>query len=152
MSPMLLAEIAQASADVAATPARLGKIARLAECLGHPRPQEGAVAVAYLSGELPRGTIGVGWAALRALPPPAPPPPTLELLEVDAAVSRVAAISGPGSQAARREELSCLFGRAPEPEQRFLHGLLFGEVRQGGLEGVMVAPVAKGAAVPAAGG
>ena len=147
---MLLDEIAKTSADVAATPARLAKIARLAECLGHARPEEVAVAVAYLSGELPQGTIGVGWAALRDLPPPALPPPTLELLEVDAAVSRVAEIAGPGSQAARREELSGLFARATEPEQLFLTGLLLGELRQGALEGVMVDAVAKAAGVPAA--
>ena len=150
MSPMLLAEVAQASAEVAATPARLAKIARLAESLGPARPEEVGVAVAYLSGELPQGTIGAGWAALRDLPPPAPPPPTLELLDVDAAVARVAAIAGPGSQAARREELSGLFARATEPEQRFLTGLLLGELRQGALEGVMVDAVAKAAAVPAA--
>ena len=130
---MLLDEIAKTSADVAATPARLAKIARLAECLGHARPEEVGVAVAYLSGELPQGPIGVGWAALRDLPQPAPPLPALELLEVDAAVSRVAAIAGPGSQAARREELSGLFARATEPEQRFLNGLLLGELRQGAL-------------------
>src|SRR3970282_298228 len=138
---MLLNEIAKTSADVAATPARLAKIARLAECLGHARPEEVAVAFAYISGELPQGTIGVGWAALRDLPPPALPPPTLELLEVDAAVSRVAEIAGPGSQAARREELSGLFARATEPEQRFLTGLLLGELRQGGLGGAVGAAV-----------
>ena len=33
------------------------------------------VAVVYLSGYLPQGTIGVGWAALRELPPPATPSP-----------------------------------------------------------------------------
>ncbi len=147
---MLLDEIASTSADVAGTPARLAKIARLAECLEHTRPEEVGIAVAYLSGELPQGTIGVGWAALRELPPPAQPPPTLELLEVDAAVSRVAAIAGPGSQAARRRELLGLFARATEPEQRFLTGLLLGELRQGALEGVMVDAVARAAGVPTA--
>ena len=147
---MLLDEIARASADVAATSSRLAKVTRLAECLRHASPDEVPVAVAYLSGVLPQGTIGVGWAALRELPDAAPPPPTLQLLEVDAAVSRIAGISGAGSQAARREELAALFGRATEPEQRFLSGLLLGELRQGALEGVMVEAVAKAAAIPAA--
>ncbi|MBA2296195.1 MAG: ATP-dependent DNA ligase, partial [Actinobacteria bacterium] len=115
MSLMLLDWVAQASNDVAATRSRLTKIARLAECLGQASPDEVAVAVAYLSGFLPQGTIGVGWAALRELPPPASSP-TLELLEVHEAVSRIAAISGAGSQAARREALSDLFGRATELE------------------------------------
>ena len=146
---MLFDEIARTSTDVAATSSRLAKVARLADCLGHASPDEVAVSVAYLSGYLPQGTIGVGWAALRELPPPATPPPDLELLEVHEAVSGIAAISGPGSQAARRDALADLFGRATEGEQRFLRGLLLGELRQGALEGVMVEAVAKAADVPA---
>jgi DNA ligase-1 len=147
---MLLAEIARASDDVAAISARLAKVARLAECLARAHVGEVAIAVAYLSGELPQGTIGVGWAALRELPPPAEPPPTLELLEVDAALSCLQAIAGPGSQAMRREELSRLFGSATESEQRLLSSLLAGELRQGALEGVMVDAVAKAAGAPPA--
>jgi DNA ligase-1 len=147
---VLLDEIARTSADVAATSSRLAKVTRLAECLSHASPDEVPVAVAYLSGVLPQGTIGVGWAALRQLPDAAAAPPTLQLLEVDAAASRIAGISGPGSQAARRDELAALFGRATELEQRFLIGLLLGELRQGALAGVMVEAVAKAAALPAA--
>ena len=147
---MLLDEIARTSVDVAATSSRLAKVARLADCLSHAEPDEVTVAVAYLSGFLPQGTIGVGWAALRELPAPAPPPPGLELLEVDEVVSRIAAIAGKGSQGARRDALADLFGRATEAEQRFLRGLLLGELRQGALEGVMVEAVAKAAEVPAA--
>jgi len=148
MSPMLLDEIAQASIDVASTRSRLAKVARLADCLGHASSDEVAVAVAYLSGFLPQGTIGVGWAALRELPPAAASP-ALELLEVHEAVSRIAGSSGPGSQAARREALADLFGRATEVEQKFLTGLFLGELRQGALEGVMVEAVSKASAVPA---
>src|SRR5262249_3802235 len=107
------------------------------------------IAVAYLSGELPQGTVGVGWAALRDLPAPAQPPPTLHLLEADAVVTRIQAISGKGSQAARREELGALFECATEPEQRLLVGLFLGELRQGALEGVMSDAVAQAAGVPA---
>src|SRR5262245_54953046 len=109
MNGMLLSRIAETSADVAATPSRLAKIAVLAACLSDATPDEIAVAVGYLSGELPQGTVGVGWAALRERPAPAEPPPTLELLEVDEIVTRLRAISGKGSQAVRREELSALF-------------------------------------------
>ena len=72
------------------------------------------------------------------------------MLEVDATVSRVQAILRAGSQAARRDELAALFGRATEPEQRLLVGLFLGELRQGALEGVMADAVAKAADVPAA--
>ncbi|MGH3135071.1 MAG: ATP-dependent DNA ligase [Gaiellaceae bacterium] len=147
---MLLYEIAQTSHDVAATSARRAKVVRLADCLAQAGAAEVSIAVAYLSGELPQGTIGVGWASLRELPPSAEPPAMLELLEVDAAMSRLQAISGRGSQAARREELAHLFGSSTEVEQRFLSSLLAGELRPGALEGVMVDAVAKAAGLPAA--
>jgi len=147
---MLLAEIAQASADVAATSSRLGKVARLAECLGEARSDEVGVAVSYLSGALPQGTIGVGWAALRELPEPSSRPPELELLEVDAALTAIAEIAGSGSQGRRRALLDGVFARATEDEQRFLRSLLLGELRQGALEGVMADAVAKSAGVPSA--
>ena len=146
---MLLHEIARTSAAVAETPARLAKIERLAVCLRGLRPEEIPVAVAHLSGVLRQGAIGVGWASLRDLPPPAAGPPTLELLEVDAALERIGTSAGPGSQAIRRRALVELFGRATEPERRFLIGLLQGELRQGALEGVMVEAVARAARVPA---
>jgi DNA ligase-1 len=147
---MLLAEIAQASVDVAAASSRLAKTKRLAECLADASPEEIGIAVAYLSGELPQGTVGVGWAALRDHPSPAEPPPTLELLEVDEAITQLRSISGPGSQAARREAISALFARATEAEQRLLTGLFLGELRQGALEGVTADAVAQAAGVPGA--
>jgi DNA ligase 1 len=146
---MLLHDIALTSRDVAATSSRLAKVARLTECLRDAAPDEVRVAVAYLSGELPQGTVGVGWAALRDPSAPAHEP-TLHVLDVDAAVSRLQAIGGPGSQAARREELAALFAQATEPEQRLLTGLFLGELRQGALEGVMTEAVAKAAGVPVA--
>ena len=144
---MLLEEIARTSADVTATRARLAKVERLAACVGRLGAEEVAVAVAYLSGVLPHGTIGVGWASLRDLPPPAASA-DLELLEVHAALQRIGASSGKGSQATRRRELTGLFARATDLERRFLVGLLMGELRQGALEGVMVDAVARAAGVP----
>jgi ATP-dependent DNA ligase I len=149
MTGMLLAQIAATSAEVASTSSRLAKVARLTESLNAAAPEEVAVAVAYLSGELPQGTVGVGWAALKDRPEPATEA-TLEVLEVDAAVSRLQRISGRGSQAARKEELAALLSRATEPEQRLLVGLFLGELRQGALEGVMTDAVAKAADVPLA--
>jgi len=145
---MRLEEIARTSTQVAETPARLAKIELLARILRSLRPEEVPVAVAYLSGELPQGSIGVGWASVRN-PPPTAESPTLELLGVDAALARLLAATGPGSQANRRRELTDLYARAAASEQRFLTALLTGELRQGALEGVMVEAVAKAASVPA---
>jgi DNA ligase-1 len=146
---MLLADLVQASVDVAATSSRLAKTGRLAECLAHASSHEVAIAVSYLCGELPQGAVGVGWASLRDLPLPASEA-TLGLLDVDRAVDRLQAISGKGSQAARREELAALLGRGTEAEQGFLAGLFLGELRQGALEGVMADAVAKATGIPAA--
>jgi ATP-dependent DNA ligase I len=145
---MLLGEVAAASADVAATSSRLEKVARLSSVLGALEPAEVPIAVAYLSGVLPQGSIGVGWASLKDLPSPAPAPATLALLDVDAAFARIGALAGAGSQAARRTALHDLFARATDDEQDFLRGLLMGEIRQGALEGVMVEAVARSANVP----
>ena len=145
----LLDEVAAASDDVAATSSRLKKIDRLASLLVQLDPGEVPIAVAYLSGVLPRGSIGVGWASLRRVPAASSGPATLDLRGVDASLDLIGALAGPGSQAARRDQLEALFARATEREQRFLRGLLMGEVRQGALEGVMVDAVARAAGVPA---
>ena len=131
---MLLSEVAATSTDVAATSSRLKKVDRLSTLLGQLEPDEVPIAVAYLSGFLPQGSIGVGWASLKKLPSPAAKP-SLELAEVDATLRRIGGLAGAGSQAARRTELHDLFGRATEPERDFLRGLLMGEIRQGALEG-----------------
>ena len=144
---VLLRDLADTSAAVAGTSARLGKVGLLADVLGRADPDEAAAAVAFLSGELRQRQIGVGWATLREAPPPADSP-TLRVGEVDATFEEVGRQSGAGSQAARRALLADLFGRATAPEQRFLRQLLIGELRQGALEGVMVDAVARAAGVP----
>ena len=145
---MLLAALAEASVDVAALSGRLAKIERLVACLRAASPDEAALAVSYLAGELPQGSIGIGWAALRALPPPAATP-SLEILEVDRLVTDLAAVAGKGSRAKRSELVDALFARTTAAERALLLGLLGGELRQGALEGVMIEVIAKTAAVPA---
>jgi DNA ligase 1 len=147
---VLLEEIARTSAAVAEVSGRRLKIERLAATLRRLRPNEIAVAVAYLSGELPHAPIRVGWASLRDLPAATAVEPTLELLEVDAALRRVGESVGSGSQGRRRRELESLFALATETERSFLLGLLSGGLRQGALEGIMVEAVAEAVTVPAA--
>jgi ATP-dependent DNA ligase I len=144
---MLLAELTATSEAVRATAARTEKIERLAQTLRRMGPDEAAIGVAYLSGELRQRQIGVGYRSLRDLPAPAMQA-TLELIAVDAACEAIGAMAGPGSQTARREALAALFARATEPEQRFLVALLTGELRQGAQEGVVVEAVARAAGVP----
>ena len=149
---MQLIDVAETSAEVGATSARLAKIALIAGLLrragAEDDPKLVAVAVSWLSGELPQRQIGVGWAALRSLPPPAAEP-SLTVLQVDAAFSEIGQVAGKGSQARRADLVNGLFAAATEPEQMFLRRLLGGELRQGALLGVMADAVAKAADVAA---
>jgi DNA ligase 1 len=61
---MLLAEVVEVSRRVAATAARSGKIAALAELLRRLEPDEVEPAVGFLVGEPRQGRIGVGWATI----------------------------------------------------------------------------------------
>jgi DNA ligase-1 len=144
-----LEDLARASEDIGATRARLAKIDRLAGLLRAASPEEVPVAVAFLSGELRQGSIGVGWASLRELPPPAEAA-SVDLLEVDRTLAEVGTTTGAGSQLRRKALLHSVFGRLTERERAFLTGLLLGELRQGALEGIMAEAVAKAAGVPAA--
>ncbi|OSC39217.1 ATP-dependent DNA ligase [Mycobacterium decipiens] len=148
---MLLLEVATTSVDVAATSSRLAKVARIADLLRRAAPDTRLVAiiVSWLSGELPQRHIGVGWAALRSLPPPAPHP-ALTVAGVDATFSQIGAASGKGSQARRATLVAELFSAATEAEQTFLLRLLGGELRQGALGGIMADAVAQAAGLPAA--
>jgi DNA ligase-1 len=148
---VLLIDVATTSVDVGGSASRLAKIARIAELLGRAKsdPTLVAIVVAWLSGELPQRQIGVGWAALRSVPPAAVQP-SLTVSGVDAAFSAIGAVSGKGSQARRAELVAGLFGSATEIEQTFLRRLLTGELRQGALAGVMADAVAAAAQIPAA--
>jgi DNA ligase-1 len=146
---VLLAEVAAASADVGTTSSRLAKIARLAEALKSAGPDDVAIVVSWLSGELPQRQIGVGWASLRSLPPPAQTP-SLTVAGVHATFTEIGLAAGAGSQARRTALLRELFEAATEGEQTFLRRLLGGELRQGALIGVMADAVARAADVPAA--
>jgi ATP-dependent DNA ligase I len=146
---VLLGRVAEVSREVGATSARLTKVDLLAGALREAGPLEVPIAVAYLSGELPQRQIGVGWAALRD-GFPAASVSTLSLSDVDAGFSAIGAVAGKGAAAARKALVGELFGRATADEQRFLFGLLSGELRQGALEGVMTDAVARAAAVPVA--
>ncbi|MFF5103623.1 ATP-dependent DNA ligase [Streptomyces sp. NPDC000134] len=146
---MLLARLAQVSREVAAASARSRKTALLAELFREAEAADVPIVIPYLAGRLPQGRIGVGWKVLgRPVAPAAAP--TLTVCEVDARLTRLAAVSGAGSQAERTRLVGELMGAATEDEQRFLLGLLTGEVRQGALDAVAVEGLARATGAPAA--
>ncbi len=138
---MLFADLVAASEAVRSTASRRAKSAALAAALRALGPDEVAAAVAYLSGEARQRPLGVGWAALRVMPPPAGEP-ELTIRAVDSALEEIAVTAGAGSQARRKALLADLAGRATADEQRFLRGLLTGELRQGALESIVADSVA----------
>jgi DNA ligase-1 len=144
-----LEQVAITSGAVSATQSRLEKTALVSRCLGQLSASEVQVGVAWLSGELRQGRIGLGHALLAgvsALPAAAS---TLTLLEVDQAFERLAQTKGSGSAAQRERELGSLLSRATAVEQDFLQRLLLGELRQGALEGVMIEAIARAYGVAA---
>ncbi|MEV6960661.1 ATP-dependent DNA ligase [Streptomyces sp. NPDC051207] len=146
---MLLTRLADVSREVAATSARSRKIALLAELFREAEPDDVPIVIPYLAGRLPQGRLGVGWKALgRAVEPAAEP--SLTVREVDARLTGLGAVSGTGSQAERARLVGELMGAATEDEQRFLRGLLTGEVRQGALDAVAVEGLAQATGAPAA--
>ncbi|MFE6709504.1 ATP-dependent DNA ligase [Streptomyces sp. NPDC057695] len=150
---MLLARVADVSRQVAAESARSRKIRLLAELFVEAEPEESPLVIAYLSGRLPQGRIGVGWSVLKEVAPPAVPPadePGLTLERVDRTMGDLAAVSGAGSRAARTRLVHALFAAATEGEQELLLRLLTGEVRQGALDAVALEGVAQAAGVASA--
>ncbi|MER6478583.1 DNA ligase-1 [Streptomyces filamentosus] len=145
---MRLADIARASLDIGAASARTEKIALLAGLLRATEPADAPVVISYLAGRLPQRRIGVGWNTLKEPRPPADAP-RLGVREVDALLTRIAAVSGKGAQGERKRLLDELMGAATAEEQLFLFRLISGELRQGALDAMAVEGLAaaSGAAV-----
>src|SRR5512134_3561048 len=107
---MRFEELVDASRAVAEASARLRKIEHLATLLKRLPADEIEIAVAFLSGSLRQGRIGVGWSLVGTLrETPAADVATLDLVDVDEAFARAAAATGAGSTAARAEILRDLF-------------------------------------------
>ncbi|MHB9863307.1 ATP-dependent DNA ligase [Streptomyces sp. YIM S03343] len=146
---MLLARLARVSQEVAATSARSRKTALLAELFRDAEPDDVPIVIPYLAGRLPQGRLGIGWKVLARRVAPAADA-TLTVRETDARLTALGKVSGPGSQAERARLVGELMGAATEGEQRFLFGLITGEVRQGALDAVAVEGLAEATGAPSA--
>jgi DNA ligase-1 len=148
---MNLDALAAVSDEIAATRSRTRKVELLADCLRALEPNERETGVAWLSGVLPSGRLGLGPATVHALQ--GIPPAATSTLTIGAArerLERVKSFTGKGATRGRQAVLAELFGAATGREQSFLARLLVGELRQGALEGVMADAIAAAAALPAA--
>jgi DNA ligase 1 len=146
---MQLEDVVLTSKRVGEERGRLAKIRLLSECLGRMEPDDVRIGVAYLSGELPQGRIGVGWASVKeVMTGSAAEAASLTLSDADTTFTQVAGESGAGSAGRRMAALHALFQKATEAERHFLSRLLIGELRQGAEQGVMAEAIAKAASVP----
>jgi len=135
---------------LAATTKRLEKRRLLVEFLRTLRPDEVSPAVLILTGKIfpdadPK-LLNVGWATLRkalggtrqATLVGSP----LTILDVTSAFDRIAAATGPDSMRVKRRILESLLGQATREEQDVLLKSIFGEMRMGANEGVMLEAIA----------
>ncbi len=151
------ASLAHLARSLEATPRRLEKRALLSEFLRSLRPDEVAAAVHLIVGrifaESDERALNVGWATMRkALEGKrqttlvAEP---LSILEVSRAFAAIAAAHGADSVRERRRLLESLLGRANAGDRDILLRIVFGEMRIGVNEGVMLEGIADAAGVEA---
>ena len=153
----LFAALARLARHLEATPKRLEKRGLLAEFLRSLQREEIAPAVHLVVGrifaEADARALNVGWATLRrALEGKrqttlvAEP---LTVLEASRAFAAIAATHGPDSVRERRRLLESLLGRVDPADRDILLRILFGEMRIGVNEGVMLEGIAEAADLPA---
>ncbi|MEE3851690.1 ATP-dependent DNA ligase [Gordonia sp. LSe1-13] len=145
---MELSRVVDTSTAVAATRSRKAKTAELRSLLDAAAAEEIPTVVAWLSGVIPQGRLGIGWRSLSALAPSPASEASLTVDAVDEAFTGLAGAHGPGSVTLRQQLLGDLFGAATESEQGFLRRLMTGELRQGALAGVMVDAIASASGQP----
>jgi DNA ligase-1 len=138
-----------------ATPKRLEKRAHLGTFLRSLRREEVGPAIFLVIGrifaEADQRALNVGWAtlskALAGTKQATLGAEPLTILEASRAFARIAATSGPDSTKVRRRIVEALLGRASAAERDVLLRAMFGEMRIGVNEGVMLEAIADAAGV-----
>ena len=155
-----LSELTALRARVAASPGRLEKRRLVADYLRGLSPEDLTHAVTYLSGRAfaasdPRVLNVRGLPAPGPSPSPCPLPGgervPLTLADVAQAFGAVAEAAGPGARRLRDARLGELAGRASAEERDLLQRVIYGEMRMGLSEGLVLEAIAEAAGVaPAA--
>jgi DNA ligase-1 len=144
----LLADLADLRARVAASGGRLEKRRLVAEYLRALPPDDLTRAVTYLSGRaFPASDPRV--LNVRSLPAPAGTVTApLTLADVAEAFGAVAEAGGPGARRLRDARLAELVARASEAERDLLQRIIYGEMRMGLSEGLVLEAIAEAAGAP----
>lgn len=120
----------------------------LAELLEELDLDEVPIVVGFLSGVPRQGRIGIGYSLAYGIDAVPASDPSLEVADVDRAITEIEQTVGSGSSSARRELLMAIFTRATEHEADFLRRLFTGELRQGALGGLMLDAIARASKAP----
>ena len=146
----LLSDLVALRTRVAGSPGRLEKRRLVASYLRDLSTDDLLRAVTYLSGR-PFPASDPRVLNVRGLPAAsAATSATLTLADVAEAFGAVAEASGPGSRRLRGERLHALAGRATAAERDLLQRVIYGEMRMGLSEGLVLEAIAEaaGAALP----
>jgi DNA ligase-1 len=142
-------DLVELSRRVGSTTKKKEKVSLLADFFRRAKGEEIALAARYLSGQLPQGRLGIGWATLQEvlhdLPVPLRSP---SLIEMDRLLEGISREKGGGSSERKVGLLRDLFSSLRQEEKEFLTGLILGEVRQGALEGVALEAIAQASSLP----
>lgn len=145
---VMLSELVDTAAEVAATSSRRAKIDALARLLAASSPDELVPLVGLLLAQPRQGRVGVGWRGIAAVDVTHAPDPVLTIADVDAALEEVAGAAGAGSSLRRGEALAALAARSTAAEWDFLARAILGELRTGALAGVLLDAIAAAADRP----
>lgn len=146
---MQIERLVQTWEALRATRSRLKKVAEVSAVLTEAATADVPLIVSYLSGELPQGRIGLGYATVGAVDVEPAASAQLTVTDLDTMLTTIKATSGAGSKKAKEQLLADLFGKATEAEQDFMSRLLLGGLRQGALEAMMADAIAQAAGIEA---
>ena len=144
----LFADVVASSTEVGRTSSRSLKVGIFAELLQRLDADEVPIVVGFLSGVPTQGRIGVGYSIAYGIEQEPAGHPSVTIGELDEAISRIQATTGPGSAGERKRILGELFARATDTEADFIRRLFTGELRQGALAGLMLDAIVKASGAP----
>jgi DNA ligase-1 len=143
---------------LSSTTKRLEKVAILADFLLSLSEEELRIACLFILAkafpDTDSRTLDVSWRTLQKFlskgPPTGKQTCALTILEVSYSFDKIAETSGKGSRQKIVECLEELFARAGENERKYLIKIIFGEMRIGVAQGLLLEGIAKAANVPIA--
>lgn len=146
---MLLSDLVTVSKRVSETQRKKEKILLISNFLKNCYGEEISIAASYLSGEIPQGSLGIGWGILqKVISNPILNPKSFKLTEIDKIFHELTFLRGKGSSEKKIKLLQNLFSSINDDEKRFIIGLITGELRQGALKGIVIEAIAEASNIP----